>query len=197
MDIKSICLGVLTLGDKTGYEIKKHFERAFKHFFVAGFGSIYPALSELTGAGLVTCTDVAQEKRPDKKVYSITPEGRERLMDALLTTPPRHKVRSEFVVLLYFAHLLPPDRLAELLDERVRDIEESLRAIDEFEQRSHPSPSREMVTGLGRAALAAQLDFIRERRDWLLGEIERYQRRRAPSRSPAETRRFEAPSQAE
>jgi hypothetical protein len=54
-----------------------------------------------------------------------------------------------------------------------------------------------MVAGLGRAALEAQLDFIRERRDWLLREIERYQQRRTPGRSPAEERLFEMPSQAD
>ena len=177
MDVKTICLGVLTLGDKTGYEIKKHFERGFSHFFVAGFGSIYPALGALTRDGLVTQTDVAQSKRPDKKVYSITPEGRELLMEALLSTPPRHKVRSEFAVLLYFAHLLPPDRLAALLDERARDIEIMLGNIDVFERAELPAPSREMVAGLGRAALTAQLDYIRDRRDWLLRELDREQKR--------------------
>ncbi|MDX1512774.1 MAG: PadR family transcriptional regulator [Gammaproteobacteria bacterium] len=172
MDVKTICLGVLSLGDKTGYEIKKHFEQAFSHFFVAGYGSIYPALGDLTSEGLVTCTDVSQRKRPDKKVYSITRRGRARLMEALLSTPPRHKVRSEFAVLLYFAHLLPPAHLAEILDQRERDIESMLDTIDAFESRSHPSPSREMVAGLGRAALTAQLEFLRNRRDWLLGEME-------------------------
>ncbi len=176
MDVKTICLGVLTLGDKTGYEIKKHFERGFSHFFVAGFGSIYPALSALTRDGYVTQTDVAQSKRPDKKVYSITDKGRELLMEALMNTPPRHKVRSEFAVLLYFAHLLPPDRLAALLDERARDIETMLGNIDCFERAELPSPSREMVAGLGRAALSAQLEYIRRNRDSLLSEIERYQK---------------------
>ena len=171
MDVKAICLGVLTLGDKTGYEIKKHFEQGFSHFFAAGFGSIYPALSELTRDGLVTCTDITQRKRPDKKVYSITPRGREKLMDTLLNTPPRHKVRSEFAVLLYFAHLLPPERLAELLDQRADDIEEMLATIDAFEKQSHPSPSREIVAGLGRAALSAQLEYIQGCRDWLLAEL--------------------------
>ncbi len=177
MDVKTICLGVLTLGDKTGYEIKKHFERAFSHFFVAGFGSIYPALGALTRDGFVTQTDVAQSKRPDKKVYSITAQGRGLLMESLLNTPPRHKVRSEFAVLLYFAHLLPRDRLAALLDERARDIETMLGNIDCFERDDLPSPSREMVAGLGRATLQAQLDYIREHRDWLLREIDRYQER--------------------
>lgn len=174
MDVKTICLGVLTLGDKTGYEIKKHFEHGFSHFFVAGFGSIYPALGELMRDGLVTCTDITQRKRPDKKVYSITARGRERLNDALLTTPPRHKVRSEFAVLLYFAHLLPPEHLAGLLDQRARDIEEMLTTIGIFEQQTHPSPSREMVAGLGRAALSAQLEYIQGRRDWLLAELENH-----------------------
>jgi DNA-binding PadR family transcriptional regulator len=177
MDVKTICLGVLTLGDKTGYEIKKHFERAFSHFFVAGFGSIYPALSALTEDGFVTQTDVAQSKRPHKKVYSITAEGRALLMEALLNTPPRHKVRSEFAVLLYFAHLLPCDRLAALIDQRARDIEAMLGNIDCFERDGLPPPSREMVAGLGRAALQAQLSYIQEHRDWLLREIDRYQKR--------------------
>ena len=130
MDVKTLCLGVLTLRDMTGYEIKKHFEQSFAHFFVAGYGSIYPALSDLTRAGLVSCQDVAQAKRPDKKVYSITETGRAQLAAALAETPPRHKVRSEFLVLLYFAHLLSSERLAEVLDQRVRDIDSMIASID-------------------------------------------------------------------
>ena len=53
MDVKTLCLGVLTEGDKTGYEIKRCFEEAFSHFFGAGFGSIYPALADLSRRGLV------------------------------------------------------------------------------------------------------------------------------------------------
>ena len=83
MDVKTLCLGVLTLRDMTGYEIKKHFEQSFAHFFVAGYGSIYPALSDLTRMGLVNCQDVTQAKRPDKKVYSITDAGRVQLAEAL------------------------------------------------------------------------------------------------------------------
>ncbi len=117
MDVKTLCLGVLTEGDKTGYEIKGRFEEAFSHFFGAGFGSIYPALAELSRQGLVTCESVEQDKRPDKKVYSLTAKGHRRLLDELLATPPRHKVRSEFLVLMYFAHLLPPARVAPIIEQ--------------------------------------------------------------------------------
>lgn len=169
MDVKTLCLGVLTLRDMTGYEIKKHFEQSFAHFFVAGYGSIYPALSELTRVGLVSCQDVAQAKRPDKKVYSITDAGRAQLATALVDTPPRHKVRSEFLVLLYFAHLMSRERLAEVLDQRVRDIDEMLACIDcAFEEEGQRSPSHELVAGLGHVTLKAQRDYILENRDrWL------------------------------
>ena len=169
MDVKTLCLGVLTLRDMTGYEIKKHFEQSFAHFFVAGYGSIYPALGELTRLRLVICQDVAQAKRPDKKVYSITDAGRAQLAAALAETPPRHKVRSEFLVLLYFAHLMTAERLAEVLDERVRDIDRMLECIDDaFEDPRQRSPSHDLAAGLGHATLRAQRDYILENRDrWL------------------------------
>ena len=75
MDVKTLCLGVLAERPMTGYEIKKLFDRGFRHFFVAGYGSIYPALAELAQAGLVTVESVDQERRPDKKVYRITAVG--------------------------------------------------------------------------------------------------------------------------
>lgn len=169
MDVKTLCLGVLTLHDMTGYEIKKHFEHAFAHFFAAGYGSIYPALSELTRDRLVRCRDVAQDKRPDKKIYSITDAGRARLETALAETPPRHKVRSEFLVLLYFAHLMSRERLGEVLDERVRDIDEMIACIDEaFAAEGVRPPADEMVAGLGRVTLEAQRKFIVDNRDrWI------------------------------
>ncbi|NIM28772.1 MAG: PadR family transcriptional regulator [Gammaproteobacteria bacterium] len=169
MDVKTLCLGVLTLRDMTGYEIKKHFEQSFAHFFVAGYGSIYPALSDLTRAGLVSCQDVAQAKRPDKKVYSITETGRAQLAAALAETPPRHKVRSEFLVLLYFAHLLSSERLAEVLDQRVRDIDSMIASIDAaFAEDGQRSPSHDLVAGLGYVTLRAQRDYILENRQrWL------------------------------
>lgn len=171
MDVKSLCLGVLSLGDSTGYEIKKHFEEAFSHFFAAGYGSIYPALASLTNDGLVECTSITQEKRPDKKVYSITELGRTALLETLLATPPRHKIRSEFFVLLYFADLLPPDRLSEVLAERSNDIEGLLELLDAFEERDCAIPGHRFVIGLGRAALQAQLQYIVENRDALLNAL--------------------------
>ncbi|HEY3858944.1 MAG TPA: PadR family transcriptional regulator, partial [Gammaproteobacteria bacterium] len=58
MDVKDLCLGALTYGDATGYDLKKFFESTFSHCFLAGYGSIYPALAELTEEQLVVARTV-------------------------------------------------------------------------------------------------------------------------------------------
>jgi PadR family transcriptional regulator AphA len=173
MDVKTLCLGVLTEGDKSGYEIKRCFEQAFSHFFVAGFGSIYPALAELSQRGLVTGENVAQEGRPDKKVYSLTPAGERLLIDELLITPPRHKVRSEFLVLMYFAHLLPPTRLAAIIDERIVEWELALAEIEACAKsgEAQTSPGMRFAAGYGRAVIGAALAYVRANQARLVQEV--------------------------
>ena len=134
MDVRTICLGILTRGEATGYEIKKLFEEGgYQHFVEASFGSIYPALNQLTRDGLVDVRAEAQEKRPDRKVYSITQAGRSQFLAALLKPLPEDRHRSPFVFAMLFSHLLPPQRVSEMLDavgtpERAKDwVAESLR----------------------------------------------------------------------
>ena len=170
MDVKTLCLGVLTEGDKTGYEIKQCFEEAFSHFFGAGFGSIYPALAELSRQGLVTCRSVEQDKRPDKKVYSLTAAGQRVLTEELMTTAPRHKVRSEFLLLMYFAHLLPPERVAAIIDQMIAHWEPLVAQIEGCIETS-PTPGMRFAAGYGRAVLGAALAYVRAQKDELLREV--------------------------
>lgn len=182
MDVKTLCLGVLSRRDATGYDIKKHFETAFSHFFVAGYGSIYPALAELTERGLVRCEPQPQPGRPDRKVYRITDAGRQVFRDALRCTEPRHKVRSEFLVLLYFARLMPPERLSEVLDQRLAEIDATLRQLDELERLEGDewTAGEQFVGGFGRAVLEASRRYVSEHRHLVEGP--------APARAAAAAR---------
>ncbi len=171
MDVKTLCLGVLTGQDLTGYDIKRTCEEVFRHFFVAGFGSIYPALAELQRDGLVTATSVEQKKRPAKKVYSITAAGRAALEDELVATTPRHKVRSEFLALMYFAHLMPPERVDAVLAEMIGNFEtmllEDLAIFDGAAPPIDLTPGQRFALGYGRAVLAAALAYCKRQRPQL------------------------------
>ena len=92
MDVKTVCLGMLNDDEASGYDLKKHFESTFAHFFAAGYGSIYPALSSLAAAGLVDCREIAQDGKPDRKVYRITSAGRAHFLKALEKPAPKLRI---------------------------------------------------------------------------------------------------------
>lgn len=160
MDVRTICLGILTRGDATGYEIKKLFEDGgYQHFAEASFGSIYPALSRLTNEGFVSVRSEAQEKRPDRKVYSITPAGRSAFVASLLRPLPEDRHRSPFVFAMLFADLLPQSRVTAMLDDYIGQVEHKLAHLICHETASQSSGEK-FAAGIGRAVYVALLEFL-------------------------------------
>ncbi len=175
MDIKTLCLGILTMGDASGYEIKQVFEDAFKHFYVAGFGSIYPALAELSREGHVTVSNIEQEKRPAKKVYCLTASGRETFNVALAETYPHHRLRSDFLVQMVFAHLMSAQHISQIFDTRLADIQHQIdeieHCLDEQACECELLPGPRFSAGFGLAVLKASRDYIQQNRQLLIKEL--------------------------
>ncbi|NJM31023.1 MAG: PadR family transcriptional regulator [Rhizobiales bacterium] len=112
MNVRTLCLGILSMGEASGYEIKKEIEEGlFSHFIEASFGSIYPALTQLASDGLLTVRAEEQTGKPDKKVYAITENGRQHLIRSLQVTPARDKYKSEFLFEMLFAEHLPHNHI--------------------------------------------------------------------------------------
>jgi DNA-binding PadR family transcriptional regulator len=162
MDVRTICLGILTRGEATGYEIKKTFEEdGYQHFIEASFGSIYPALNRLTEERLVSVRSEVQEKRPDRKVYSITPAGRAVFLGALMKPLPEDRHRSPFVFAMLFSHLLPPQRVTAMMNAYIAQSETKLAQIHDGAPKN---PGEAFVNGLGRAIYEAILSYLRAHR---------------------------------
>ncbi|MDP6688343.1 MAG: PadR family transcriptional regulator [Alphaproteobacteria bacterium] len=162
MDVRTLCLGVLSLGDASGYEIKKRLEDVFSHFYDASFGSIYPALNRLQKEELVHCETEQQAKRPDKKVYSLTVDGRLTLMRELTNLPGRDRVRSEFLVAMCFADLLPAGQIGEMIDRRIAQHKSRVAELGEQEKRG--TPAQRFVAGYGRALYEAAATYLENNR---------------------------------
>ena len=169
MDVKTVCLGMLTDGNASGYDMKKCFESSFGHFFPAGYGSIYPALSTLARNGLVEFELVPQDGKPDRKVYSITAKGREALMDGLGNPNPSHKLRSEFLATTWFAHLLSDEQINTVVENKLEEIDEFLVLIEEFQSCNCPGmgPGAQFVAGYGKHMASAFKQYVEENRQLL------------------------------
>lgn len=166
MDVKTVCLGMLTDGEASGYDLKKAFESSFGHCFAAGYGSIYPALASLAENGCVSCEEIPQDGKPDRKVYRITDKGWDALLQQLDNPAPSHKVRSEFLAQMAFAHLMTPEQVKAVLDSRVEDADRNLQFIEEFESSCDCAwPAGVQFTlGFGRAMLQTMKQYVEENR---------------------------------
>ena len=168
MDVKTLCLAILSRGEASGYEIRKELSQGvFSTFYDAGYGSIYPALQRLTDEKLVLCQEVEQSKRPDKKIYALTPHGRFALLDALRHKPDADKFRSPFLLTLLFASLLSPRDLDGLIDGRLdelrRHIDASARAAQQTDD-----PADKFVWNYDLALARASSEFLESHRHELL-----------------------------
>lgn len=168
MDVRTLCLGALCITDATGYDIKKMFESAFNHFQHASYGSIYPALRQLEESGLVSSHEEPGTKHPARKVFSVTDEGHQSFIEALVSTPPAEQLRSDFLVLLFFAHLLPTEVLAHKLAEAEAAYQENLSYLESIAGKCEHTAGVQFTIDLGIRTLRGKLAFLRERRDHLL-----------------------------
>lgn len=169
MDVKTVCLGMLTDGDASGYDLKKYFESSFGHFFPAGYGSIYPALATLARNGLVDFEEIPQDGKPDRKVYSITDKGREELMLGLKNDNPSHKVRSEFLATLWFANLLSNEQVNTIFDNKIAELDKTCALIDQFIAQGvgDPGNGADFVAGFGKHVMQAIKQYIQDNRGML------------------------------
>ena len=190
MDVKTLCLGLLSRREACGYELKKEFESLFKHFFPAGYGSIYPALADLADAGLVDCEQVPQDGKPDRKVYRITDAGQRAFAHALNDAQPHHKLRSEFLATALLRRTAEAgEARATARSDRVDDLQETLAHIERIRHgwEANPPAGAEFVAGFGAALAQAAADYIENHGDGLLADTAR-QRPAAGASPPHELR---------
>ncbi|GGU96573.1 PadR family transcriptional regulator [Streptomyces litmocidini] len=98
MSLKHAVLAALLEGEASGYDLAKIFDVSVANFWAATPQQLYRELERLAEAGLITARVVEQERRPNKRMFSLTESGRQDLV-AYTTTPPRPSaVRDELMV---------------------------------------------------------------------------------------------------
>lgn len=168
MHTSTLCLGALSLGEGSGYDIKKIFEAAFTHFQNASYGSIYPALRRLEEAGEVECRIESGTRHPDRKLFSLTGHGREKLIQTLIATPANELLRSDFLVLMFFAHLLPTEVLATKIDEMTKHYRDELDYLQSIIDQPCLTPGMRFTIEQGINTCSINLDHLHSRREVLL-----------------------------
>ena len=86
----------------SGYEIRRAMEKSTNHFWKESDGQLYPTLEKLVKENKIACQQVRRQGARKSKIYALTPEGKEALMQWLLDPDYVISIRSEFMLKIFF-----------------------------------------------------------------------------------------------
>jgi DNA-binding PadR family transcriptional regulator len=136
-----VILGMLSLGKRTGYEIKSLVDVSTRFFWAASYGQIYPELARLEQRGLVRGAEDRSNGRR-RRAYDLTPAGKRALHEWLTSAEPLHiELRHEGALKFFFSDVLTPEeQLAQVrnIAETHERIAAELRAIEPAEPEGKP-----------------------------------------------------------
>jgi DNA-binding PadR family transcriptional regulator len=128
-----LMLGMIRLGARSGYAIKKTADVSTRFFWPTSLAQVYPELARLEEAGLLTRSEDPNGGR-ERFAYELTAEGEAALLDWMRS--PREaptQFRDEGILRLFFADGLPlEDQLALVRRLRQRAGEESTHTQEEI-----------------------------------------------------------------
>jgi len=137
------------------------------------YGSLYNVVEGLEKRGFIRVTETVREgRRPERTVYEITETGSREFVDwlsALITTPVKEYLQFEAALSLLPA--LPPAEAAELLRERINELEHRLN-FSKLTMENMREAGLPRLFGVENeymeALMQAELDYVRS----LIKEIE-------------------------
>ncbi len=101
MSLEHILLGLLR-DPATGYDLKNAFKETIRHFWSAELSQIYPALKRLERRKLLQSRFEPSPKGPNRRVYSLTEDGRKELLSWLRSGPVVGTERFAYLAQVYF-----------------------------------------------------------------------------------------------
>ena len=144
--VGKVILGAVARAARSGYEIKQLVDRSTRFFWAASYGQIYPELARLEEAGLINGESDPKSGRK-RRVYRLTPQGREALRRWLDSEDAAYEVRDEGLLKLFFAGAFEPAKAREVLATLRRAKQETLDRLREV-QGAVPADAPELAPSL-------------------------------------------------
>ncbi|WP_066907147.1 PadR family transcriptional regulator [Millisia brevis] len=98
MALRDAILVTLLDGESSGYDLAKSFDNSVANFWTAAPQQLYRELDRMEAEGLLAGRRVEQERRPNKRVFSITDAGLEAVAEFIRREPKPTALRDEMMV---------------------------------------------------------------------------------------------------
>jgi DNA-binding PadR family transcriptional regulator len=98
MALRNAILAVLLDTEASGYDLAKYFDASVANFWTSTPQQIYRELEKMEAQGLVSARVIPQERRPNKRLFSLTEAGRAELHAFTARRPKPLAHRDELLV---------------------------------------------------------------------------------------------------
>lgn len=135
MSLSYAMLGILSYGPRTGYSLKKVFDKSISQVWVASLSQIYRELSILEKKGYVFSSIQKQDDRPNKRIYTITDVGELTFHEWLRDFPDKlsYPLRDGFMLRIFFGSKLEKEELILQFERFISQKKAYLKTLDELE----------------------------------------------------------------
>ena len=103
--MENVVLGLLIIQSLTLYELNRAFKQGISMFYSASYGSLQIAIKNLLSKGMIVFEEKVENGR-NKKIYSITEDGREAFFRWMFAEIPPNKLEVTALSKVYFLGLL-------------------------------------------------------------------------------------------
>ena len=160
-----IVLGILAqrggAAGLSGYEVRKWVEGLRFFYWSPAQSQIYSELRRLAKLGYVTSEKIAQEGKPNKRLYAITTHGRNVFQEWINNQPLEPTVLKHPLLLrLYFGESADLTQLTALLDTFIAETKEALgqlAIVEEFAENQSDMAYQSLVAQWGLRYYEAEL----------------------------------------
>ena len=98
MALRDAVLAALLDGEASGYDLAKGFDASVANFWMATPQQLYRELDRMASEGLIAARLVEQDRRPNKRLYSLTEQGRRALLEFTEAPPKPGAIREDLLV---------------------------------------------------------------------------------------------------
>ncbi|MBQ6833004.1 MAG: PadR family transcriptional regulator [Lachnospiraceae bacterium] len=158
MNLDLVILALIADRPHYGYEIKKYLEQYYDSVTSVNTNTLYPILRRFVDAGYAEKSVIVEAGKPNKNIYTITPEGRRKIVKELRSFSDSifHERDACMLRLMYFDWMDKNARI-RLLDGREACILETM----EQTKKPHNFPkAHPIIRELGNENYLAELRAI-------------------------------------
>jgi DNA-binding PadR family transcriptional regulator len=135
MSLRYVVLASLSEDEASGYELAQRCDVSVANFWHATSQQVYLELKKLEQDGWVEAETVIQQHRPNKRVFSLTPAGREQL-DAWIGSPSNlAAVKDDLMVKIQASTNALAPSLIEQLRERILAAKHKLALYNDLREK--------------------------------------------------------------